>query len=107
MVSIGNLDDTIADSLLRDYPKGFDLIVANILAPVLISLAPYFLRLLAIDGTLIISGVLEGKFDHVSAALDPLVSIAQCDLEGWSAVAFSHETNASISSRKGSEGTAP
>jgi ribosomal protein L11 methyltransferase len=90
-VQITELDDGVADDLLQEFPQGFEVITANILAPVLISLAPQFLRLLSTQGTLIISGVLSGHFDHVSSALAPLVKVDECDIEGWSAVAFVRE----------------
>jgi hypothetical protein len=35
---------------------------------------------------------LSGQFDHVSSALAPLVIVDQCDIEGWSAVAFVRES---------------
>lgn len=89
-VGIGDLDDAMVDILLDDHPKGFDVITANILAPVLIGLAPFFQRLLASDGTLIVSGILTARFDHVSAALSPLKITDQVDLDGWSAVSFTH-----------------
>lgn len=92
-VQISDLDDAVVDELLDARPDGFDLITANILAPVLISFAPAFRRLLAEQGTLIISGVLTDKYDHVSAALTPLVGTDRLDIEGWSAVAFRHGTS--------------
>ncbi|MFM1751334.1 MAG: ribosomal protein methyltransferase [Actinomycetota bacterium] len=90
-VKITELDDDVAEDLLHQFPQGFEVITANILAPVLVSLAPQFLRLLSVQGTLIISGVLSGQFDHVSAALAPLVMVNQYDIDGWSAVAFVRE----------------
>jgi ribosomal protein L11 methyltransferase len=90
-VRITELDDGVADELIHEFPKGFEVITANILAPVLISLAPQFLQLLSPQGTLIISGVLSGHFDHVCSALAPLVIVDECNIEGWSAVAFVRE----------------
>lgn len=91
-VQVSDLDDAVVDDLLDAHPGGFDLITANILAPVLLSLAPAFRRLLADEGTLIISGVLTDTYDHVSAALTPMVVTDRVDLEGWSAVAYRHGT---------------
>jgi ribosomal protein L11 methyltransferase len=64
----------------------YDVVVANILAPVLIELAADLQRVLAPDGVLVISGVLADRFDHVVAALAPL-AVAQIDeLDGWAAI---------------------
>lgn len=66
----------------------FDLVVANILAPVLIDLADDLVRLLDDDGTLVISGVLQDRHDHVVAALAPLSIVDSIDIEGWTALAL-------------------
>jgi ribosomal protein L11 methyltransferase len=66
----------------------FDLIVANILAPVLIQIADDLIRLLDDNGTLVISGVLRDRHDHVVKALDPLTVIDFVEIDGWSAVAL-------------------
>jgi len=64
----------------------FDVVVANILAPVLIELAPDLVRVLADDGTLIISGILAGRSAHVVDALPPLHAVSSEDLDGWTAI---------------------
>lgn len=98
-VLVSDLDGTLVDTLLDRCPSGFDVITANILAPVLISMAPSFRRLLHREGTLIVSGILNTGHDHVGSALSPLVQVDRIDRQGWSALAFRHETSASISSR--------
>lgn len=94
-VKITDLDDGVVDELLDLHPHGFEIITANILAPVLIRLAPAFHRLLAQVGTLVISGVLSGHFNHVTRALAPLAVTDQVDVDGWSAVAYRFENNSS------------
>jgi ribosomal protein L11 methyltransferase len=64
----------------------FDIVVANILAPVLIELADDLIRVTAADGVLIISGVLATRFDHVVAALAPLTVVQVDEMDGWAAV---------------------
>lgn len=102
-----DLDDHEAERLLETNPEGFDLIVANILAPVLVAMGPRLVRLLHRNGTVVTSGVLSDRYDHVAAALEPLLEVDRVDLDGWSAVAFGHrtrqatrhDTNESMSSR--------
>ena len=68
----------------------YDLVLANILAPVLVGLAPDLRRLTAPNGHLVIAGVLVNRWDHVAAALEPM---AVCDARQsgeWAAVVFSH-----------------
>lgn len=98
-VAISDLDDTRSALLADRQPGGFDLVVANILAPVLLIMAPHLVGLLASDGALVVSGVLQNHYDHVSAALAPLREIDRIDIDGWSAVVFGHDTKESISSR--------
>ena len=76
------VDDAPAALLAGDY----DVVVANILAPVLVSLADDLRRLCAPGGRVIISGILEGRHDHVLAALEPLRPVRTTGLDGWAAV---------------------
>jgi ribosomal protein L11 methyltransferase len=64
----------------------FDLVLANILAPTLVALAPHLQRVLAPAGALVFSGVLAERHEHVLAALRPLRPVERIDLDGWSAV---------------------
>lgn len=98
-VLISDVDDALVDHLLTRRPGGFPVVVANILAPVLVAMAPRLLRLLAPDGTLVLSGVLAGRYDHVLAAFTGLIVVERIDVDGWTAVVLRHDTNASISSR--------
>ncbi len=69
---------------LAEIDGEFDLVVANILAPTLVGLAPELQRVTA--GTLIISGVLDGLHDHVLDALQPLRVVRTLRRDGWAAV---------------------
>lgn len=64
----------------------YDLVLANILAPALVALAPHLQRVLAPGGTLVISGILDGAYDHVLEALAPLQVVQADTLDGWAAV---------------------
>lgn len=66
----------------------FDIITANILAPVLVELARDLRRLLHPEGTLIISGLLTSRCDHVLAALKPLSAVERIDIDGWATIAL-------------------
>ncbi len=64
----------------------WDVIMANILAPVLISMADDFRRLLRPGGSLIISGILADRHDHVLEALTPLTPVDSLTQDGWISV---------------------
>jgi len=89
----------VDDAEIGELPRpadGYDVIVANILAPVLLTMADDLRRLLADDGTLIISGILsEGHghgHAHVLSALAPLRPVSTIDDDGWATVTL--RTNA-------------
>lgn len=75
---------------LGELEGPFDVVVANILAPVLVDLAPELRRLTAASGVLIVSGILEASHDHVLASLAPMQVIDQLTREGWTAVVLRH-----------------
>ena len=58
------------ESFLTSLGQDSDLVLANIVADVIIPLAPLVPRLLKADGTFICSGVLNTRLDEVLAALD-------------------------------------
>ena len=64
----------------------FDVVVANILAPALVDLAPHLRRVTR--RVLIISGVLDGRYDHVVEALAPMPPVDVDVLDGWAAVSL-------------------
>jgi ribosomal protein L11 methyltransferase len=77
---------TVSTTPLEDVVGSFEVVLANILAPVLIALADDLKRVLAPGGTLVISGILAERHDHVVAALAPLTVVARHDMDGWTAL---------------------
>ena len=76
----------VSTTPLADVRQRFDVVVANILAPVLIELSADLRRVVAPAGTLIVSGVLAGGHAHVRSALRPLRVIEEAALDGWAAL---------------------
>jgi ribosomal protein L11 methyltransferase len=83
---------TVAASL-ADVDGPFDLVVANVLAPVLLELAPLVRDRLAESATVVVSGVLHDRWHHVAEALVPLAVTATQTLDGWDAVVLSTPAN--------------
>ena len=72
-VSIGRglCGDALRDqALAQDIGAGYDIIVANIVADVIIGMTPLFWDKLVPGGTLICSGILNERADEVRAALE-------------------------------------
>ncbi len=83
----GVADRVVASTTPLDQVAGeFGLVVANILAPTLIALAPHLRRVLHPLGQLVVSGILTDRHDHVLDALAPLTVAATIDDEGWATV---------------------
>jgi ribosomal protein L11 methyltransferase len=76
----------------------FDVVVANILAPVLVALAPELRRLTARGGRLIVSGVLSSAHGQVVAALAPMEVERVEYLDGWAALVLRHPGDQPFSS---------
>ena len=75
------------DSVPVDRIEGtYDVVVANILAPVIMAAAAELTRLIGPDGTLIVSGILADAHEHVVAALAPLQVVDTATQDGWAAV---------------------
>ncbi|MEI8390960.1 MAG: 50S ribosomal protein L11 methyltransferase [Actinomycetes bacterium] len=81
----------VSTATLAQFGEPVQIVVANILAPVLIELSEQLRRLVSLSGVLIISGVLTQNYAHVAESLRPLREIDRIDLEQWSAVVFTHE----------------
>lgn len=64
----------------------YDLVLANILAPELVALAPDLRRVLATGGHLVISGILEERHQHVLDALSPLRVVRSAADHPWTAI---------------------
>ena len=85
-VVLGVLDETKAASMAEQY----DLVVANIIAHIIGSIAPQLAQVLAPDGTLIVSGIIEARRHD---AEDPLIAaglalVEQVKIDDWLALVF-------------------
>ena len=80
---------------LADVVGEFDVVVANILAPTLVSLADDLRRVLAPSGRLVISGILADRHGHVLEALAPLRVDRTSELDAWACVELIAEADAS------------
>lgn len=80
----------VDDTAVSQIEGRFEVVVANILAPVLVASAPDLGRLTADDGMLIVSGILTDAHDHVIEALRPMVVVEVEELGGWAALTFRH-----------------
>ncbi len=68
-VALGSLGMATPDEQTTAPPQRYDLIVANIIASVLVALAPHLADALAPDGTLLTSGIILEREDEVALAL--------------------------------------
>jgi ribosomal protein L11 methyltransferase len=75
---------------LAEVDGPFDVVVANLLAPALLSLADDLVRVVGPDGALVISGLLTARADHVVDALSPLRAVERRTKEGWTAITLRH-----------------
>jgi ribosomal protein L11 methyltransferase len=80
----------VDDAAVHTIAGTFDVVVANILAPELVSMAPDLRRLVAHDGRLVISGILADAHDHVIEALRPMAVLDRATQDNWSAVTLGH-----------------
>ena len=69
---------------LEEEVTPYDIVVANILAPTLIELSTHLCRLTG--RRLILSGLLEDRYDHVVAAMEGLRLISVERVDGWVAL---------------------
>ena len=80
--------DVLGDAgLQKEMGRGYDIILANIVADVIIALAPAVRPLLAEKGVFLCSGIIEGREDEVRAALEQngLTVEQASQSEGWHA----------------------
>ncbi len=85
-VVLGILDDAEAERLAG----GYDLVLANIIAHVIGSIAPQLARVLAPEGVLITSGIIEARLQDATGPLQAagLEQIGQVMIEDWLALAW-------------------
>lgn len=75
---------------LSDIDDDYDVVVANILAPVLISLSDDLRRVTRPGGRLVISGILAASHQHVVDALAPMDVVRIDVLDGWACLELRH-----------------
>ena len=78
--------DATKEGPLRDaIGTGYDVVVANIVAAVIISLAPQVRHFLKEDGWFLTSGIIDDRADEVAAALTAAGwnIVESCTSEGW------------------------
>lgn len=86
---------------LADLDDDYDVVVANILAPTLVSLSDDLRRVTRSTGRLVISGILAASHQHVLDALDPMEVERTDELDGWVAVVLRHPTPPAMSETPG------
>jgi len=77
---------TVSGRPLASINEPFDVVLANLLAPVLVDLAADLRRVVSPSGELIVSGVLADAHDHVLDALAPMQVVEKVTREGWAAL---------------------
>ena len=75
---------------LDDVDDQFDVVVANLLAPVVVDLADGPRRVTAPAGALVVSGMLDDADDHVRDALAPMAVVETAQRDGWIALLLRH-----------------
>ena len=82
----GNITDD--PDLRRRIGCGFDIITANIVADVIISMSPFFRGFLKEKGVLIVSGIITERLDEVKAALleNGIAIVSITEKEDWNAL---------------------
>jgi ribosomal protein L11 methyltransferase len=81
---------TASTTPLSEVTDEFDVVLANLLAPTVVELAAHLTRVTTTAGALIVSGVLEDRYDHVLAALAPMRVVQTATREGWAALLLRH-----------------
>jgi ribosomal protein L11 methyltransferase len=76
----------VSTTPLASVPGEFDVVAANILAPVLVELGSALVDHVGPDGVLVLSGLLDGRYDHVVEAVAPLHLVDVDRREGWVAL---------------------
>lgn len=74
------------DAARLSFPLPFDVVVANVGAPLVEELAPVLLRAVAGGGAIVLSGMLEGRETAVPANYEGCSVEATATSDGWSAL---------------------
>ncbi len=81
---------TVSTTPLAEIGGPFPVVLANVLAPELIAMADDLARVTAPGGRLVLSGLLAGRYDHVTAALAPMDVVGVGEEGGWVALTLAH-----------------
>ena len=68
----------------------FDIVLANLLAPIVVELATDLRRVTAPGGALVVSGILADRHAHVVEALAPMVVVETATREHWAGLLLRH-----------------
>jgi ribosomal protein L11 methyltransferase len=74
------------------YTRTYDVVLANILAPVLIELAPVLLSAVAPRGNLLLAGLIEDQVPRVSAAFASMQVVETLTDGNWRCLRLQHRT---------------
>lgn len=77
---------TVGIEDLSEVADEFDIVVANILAPALVDLAPELVRRAA--HRLVLSGLMADRYEHVVDAMTPLGVLDTVEIDGWVALSL-------------------
>ena len=61
----------------------YDVVVANILAPVLLDIAPWVIQHLSPNGIVILSGIRDTQIERIRSAYNSLTEISLASDDGW------------------------
>jgi ribosomal protein L11 methyltransferase len=81
---------TASTTPLASIGDTFDIVLANLLAPIVVTAAADLRRVTAPAGALIVSGILESSHDHVVGALAPMHVVQTIVRDGWAALLLRH-----------------
>jgi ribosomal protein L11 methyltransferase len=90
LVTVAAADGVGAHAIRVRAP--FDLILANILLDPLRRMAAPLRRLAALDGRIVLSGILRSQANAVIAAYRPLALTRRLDVDGWTTLVFARRT---------------
>ncbi len=80
----------VSDEPIGELRVEFDVVLANVLAPVLIELASDVSAAVAVGGSLLLSGILSGQVDEVAAAYRGWEAVEEVAEEDWRALRLLH-----------------
>lgn len=81
--SINSVDVAATDMALSEVDGVYDVVIANIDAPVLCALGPHFAARVEPTGVVLLSGLLADREAEVVATCAPLRVIERRELDGW------------------------